>query len=491
MTSIKAWLVHVRFHALVLLFQIPALYFVVSAVMGCLLAAVESWRAIDGLLYVGGNLVLIPLTDVVPVTVGGKVFDLIVSIFTFGSLGWGLSMIGLLPFCAGTRATLHTATSLLHRGERPGLASLLTASVFTVLLWPIVCAFLSAVIALFLAPAEGWTYSNSFLRCLGIMSHVPSLAPKALPPASYGGKIVILLNAFMSAGICLGWTVGVFLLLPGLGRLAALLNKLNLTKGEGLLAKTVNFCVVVLAIVPLIVLPLSLALGTVLSEAEGWGSVTTGLLYIGGNLIGVPLSSAVPTSASGKAVDVVVSCIGVGCFGCLVALLGQLDFTDRCCEALGGKIEGRVSALKFTLTFYLVVMPVVCVVAALPMGGILAVAEGWGFGDGWLSVLSVLAQAPSLAPPGLAVESDGGKFIIFLIGCYSLCVTIGWGAGLVVASSALDGIGGGISDVVAKMMAAAGAPEAKSAEGAPEEAKPAQEAPAAAAVGEPAVVFEA
>lgn len=582
MASCKALLVHAGFHALVLLIIVPACYLAISAVFGCLLAAVESWRAIDGLLYVGGNLVLIPLTDLVPKTVGGKAVDVIVSISTFGSLGWGLSILGLMPFCAGTQGFLDSATSRCHRG-RPGLASFLTTSGFTVLLWPLVSSCVSLFTAMFLVAAEGWTYPNSVLRCLGVMSHVPSLGPKAHSPSSDAGKIVILLNAFVGLGFCLGWTVGVFLVLPGLGIFAdlldtmfkatsshveltgfehelALLNrnyypdkskgadtfwstgddsseqyvlckmhskiptwkwgiqsatlfhesednyvvvcargnfevaqawltwvkgdgkdtwqkapKVRATahgpQGQGMMAKTITFCIVVLAIVPLIVLPLSLVLGAVLNKTEGWGSVTTGMLYVGGNIISLPLSPVVPTSTSGKVVDFIVSCIGVGCFGFLIAVIGAVDFTDKCCEALGGKIEGRVPALKFTLKFYLVVMPVICILVSVPFGGILAAAEGWGFGDGIMSALSVLASAPSLAPPNKWAQSGGGKFIVFLLGCYALCVTIGWGAGLVVASKGMDTMGDRISDIVAKMMSAAGvSEESKSAEGASPEA---------------------
>jgi hypothetical protein len=269
------------------------------------------------------------------------------------------------------------------------------------------------------------------------------------------GKVVILLNAFLAVGITLGWTVGVCLLLPALSQLADLLSEVTVIKGERLLARCVNFIIVVLVIVPLAILPVTAGLGLILQAAEGWGSFVDSFLYVASNITGIPLSTDVPTSISGKVIDFIVSCVGVGCFGFLIAVLGGLKFTDKCCEVLGGKVAGRLQAVRFTVAFYACVMPMVCVAAAVPLGGILSAIEGWSLSDGWLSAMSVLAQVPSLAPQGVKVKSDGGKVVVFLIICYSLCVTIGWGAGLIVASTALDGVGGSINKTVTMLKVAA------------------------------------
>lgn len=455
MASARLLLVHACVHVSVLFVILPLLYLNVSAVLGAIIAAAEGWRTIDGVLYVGGNLALIRLTGRVPATTGGKVVDLIASMISFGALGWGLSIVGLLPFCDAARGQLHAASRPAHRDTRPMLASFLTALLFITVLWPLVCATVSLAVGAILMLAEGWTYENSFLRCLGVVSHTPSLAPRAEHPASEAGKIVILLNAFVAVGFTLGFPVGVCLLLPGLSTMTGLLSKVTLTRSDYFAAKCINFCVVILTVVPLVVLPLSLILGLVLNATEGWGSVMTGLLYVAGNMVGIPLSADVPTSPTGKVVDVVASCIATGCFGFLIAILGGLDFTDTCCDVLGGKIEGRRSAAKFTFGFYFLIMPMACVILAMPMGGLLSAVEGWDFGDSWLSVMSVLVQAPSLAPPGLRVKSDGGKVVVVIIACLALCVTIGWGAGLIGASKALGGVGDGIAASITRLKTAA------------------------------------
>jgi len=360
-----------------------------------------------------------------------------------------------LPFCGATKSSLHAAHLPLHKDRHPSLSSILTVCLFVLVLWPLVCVAISAAIGSVLMVTEDWTYGDSFLRCLGTLSHTPSLAPPLDHRLTDSGKVVILLNAFLAVGITLGWTVGVCLLLPALGQLADLLSKMTVIKGDRLLDKSVNFTIVVLVIVPLAVLPLTAGLGLLLQTAEGWGSFTDSLLYVAGNITGIPLSTNVPSSMGGKILDFIVSCVGVGYFGFLIAVLGGLEFTDTCCEALGGKAAGRLKAVRFTVVFYALVMPIVCVAAAVPMGVILAATEGWSFGDGWLSAMSVLAQSPSLVPQGVEVKSDGGKIVVFLITCYALCVTIGWGAGLIVASKALGSVGDSINHTVMTLKAAA------------------------------------
>ncbi|CAK0860347.1 unnamed protein product, partial [Prorocentrum cordatum] len=450
--------VHAVFHALCLLVALPALLLAVSAAMGTLLAVVEGWEVLDGIAYVGGNLVLIPLTDVVPTTTRGTVFDIIVSAFSFGLLGWGLAIVGLLPFCEGTHAFLHAMHSAVLGHRCPMLESFMTMCLFVVALWPLACLSVSAGVAALLALAEGRPYKRSLLWCLGILSHTPSLTSWEEHPETAEGKIIVLLLAFVGLGLTLGWMVGVCLQLPALGALVRVLRRVAVTRGESLVGKSVNFFTIVFAVVPLAVLPLSLVLGLLLKAAEGWESVTESLLYVGGNLVGIPLAAVGPTSTSGRAIDFLISSAGVGCFGFLVAAVGSLDFADTCCESLGGKAEGVRPAARFTIVFYLVVLPVTCAAVAAPLGGALSLAEGWSFLDGWLTVLSILVQAPSLATPDLeAVQSDGGRMALFLVACYALCVSIGWGAGLVVASRALDRVGSGISGAVRRLKAAVGA----------------------------------
>lgn len=450
----KLAFVEASVHSFLLLVILPLFYFAVSGISGAILASLEGWEVVDGILYVGGNLVLVPLTDVLPTSTSGTAVDIVVSMFSFGALGWGLTIVGLLPFCEAVRSSLHAATKFMHKNRRPNLASFVTATLFLVIVWPLLCVLLSAVVGGCLMRAEGWTFGDSFGRALEVLSHTPSLAPTVGRPVSLAGKLLILLIAFQGVSFTLGVTVGVCVILPAFDLWVGFLSKVTVIKGDHFLAISGNFCVVVLTIVPLMVLPWCMVAGVALNTVEGWGSVTKGMLYVAGNMVSIPLSTEVPASTSGKAIDVMVSCIGVGCFGFLIAILGGLAFTDKCCEFFGGKVDGHLPAIRFTLIFYLFVMPVICVVVAVPLGGLLSAIESLAFGDGWLYVMSVLAQAPSLSPPGLTIQSDGGRVMVFLTACYSLCVTIGWGAGLVAASKALDNVGDAISATIARLKAA-------------------------------------
>lgn len=449
--SVRLLVVYGGFHVVVMLIAIPAFLLAMSAAIGVAMARVEGWDTMDGILYIGGNLVLIPLTHVVPTSPPGKAIDVFVSILMTCLLGWGIAIIGLLPFC-----NFH---GLIRCARHPILASTLSAVLFVLLAHPLVCGVVSAGISPLLVWAEDWTYGNSVLRVLGIASHLAKLGPKAQRPASKEGKIVILISSFIGVSFSLGWPVGVFLQMPALNSVAGFLDKVSVTRGDSFVAKCINYCIVVLILVPLLMFPLCLLLGFVVSEAEDWGSITTGAMYVGGTLVGVPLgpsSAEAPETLTAKVVDFVTSFVGIGCCGFIIAALGAMDFTDRCCEVVGGKVAGRLAAVKFTVLFYLVVVPGTCVICALPMAGILVAAEGWSFVESGNFVMSILGQAPSLAPAGLKPRSDGGIIAVFLLVCYSLCLTIGWGAGIVVASKALDGIGDRINGVLDTLKAFAG-----------------------------------
>jgi hypothetical protein len=426
----------------------------VSAVFGGIFAKIEGWDLDDGILYVGGDMVLIPLTPKVPTTVAGMVADFLVSCVTLGILAWVLALVGSFPACdlictwiGGKRTgkgvtgkTVVTMTSL--------------ALMFLIVLPAVICV-IAAVFAIPVAAVDGRRYLSAFEQVLGILSHAGGLAPAGKHDMTLAGKMLGLWIAFLALELTLGIIVGVYVALPFTGKFADFLSKP--VSGRGFLAKLLHFKACVLLGIPLILLPLAAALGALLAAVDDWPSTMDGLLYVGGSMVLLPLTPVVPTSDAGKACDFMISCFGVGVFGLVLALVGAHPFVDACCEKLGGKSERPFVAHGFTLAFFLVLMPFTCMVMAVPLGGVLAMGEDWSFADGWLFAASVLVQAPALAPKGAVPTTQGGQLLVFCIAVFALSTTLGLGAGMIVASNGL----GSASKVIMMFLAGVRDLEAK------------------------------
>lgn len=77
---------------------IPLSVGVTAGVFGSILAKFEGWSVKDGVFYVIGNLLGLgtPLTDVLPLTLAGDVFDIIISSFALGTLAVFVDYVTIL-----------------------------------------------------------------------------------------------------------------------------------------------------------------------------------------------------------------------------------------------------------------------------------------------------------------------------------------------------------------------------------------------------------
>jgi hypothetical protein len=247
------------------------------------------------------------------------------------------------------------------------------------------------------------------------------------------GRAVGLLIAFWTVGILVGVTVGVYRIL------ALTTNLVECAKGKSLAFQFMHFLVCVLFGLPLLLVPLASMLGSLLADVEDWPRNTDGMLYIGGSWVFQRLTHVIPTSKVGKDLDFLTSCLGIGLLSFTIAIVGALPVVEVVCEKIGGKSERRLMAFGSSLVFFLVLLPIVCVVMAVPFGALVVAEEGWCFMDGWLYAGSVLLHSPGLAPAAAVPRSHRGSSALdFLMALYFVALTLGLGAGVTGVSRSLD-----------------------------------------------------
>lgn len=85
----------------------PLTVMIIAAIFGALLAEVEGWHFWDGFYYVVSNLtgLATPLTEVTPETQSGKIFDVLVAV-------WSLSLAGCI---IGIVGSLSAVSSVVHQ----------------------------------------------------------------------------------------------------------------------------------------------------------------------------------------------------------------------------------------------------------------------------------------------------------------------------------------------------------------------------------------
>jgi len=438
MASPRFWLEHL----FVFCVGFPVFLLIPSLVFGLVLASIEDWSAMDGLLYVGGDLVLVPLTTLVPVTVAGRMVDFIVSCAALGIFGWSLALLGAMPICGLTKDALER---VVHRclAKDSDKATFATVVLFIVGVLPVVFFLCSFPLGGILAAVEGWNYVDATKWILGIFSHCPSLVPPGTDaaPTTGFGNFVCLLVAIYALEVALGWAVGVYLLLPALGTSADRLSaglRYALCLPPTLVGKFLAFLVIVLVAVPLLFLPPVTGLGLLMYAIEGWKKPGDGILYIAGNFVLIPLTPLVPASTHGGVLDFVSSVIGVGIFCFTIALVGALPFVDASADAIGVKKPRVLISVLCTCVFFVLVLPIASALAAAPLGLIMSLAEDWSFLDGWLFCVGIIVQSPGLCPASLQLKTEGGRMACFLVACWSICISIGWGFGIITVSSSLS-----------------------------------------------------
>jgi len=82
-------------------------------------------------------------------------------------------------------------------------------------------------------------------------------------------------------------------------------------------------------------------------------------------------------------------------------------------------------------------MPAVCALIGLPLGGVLAGTEDMKFLDAFRLALSIMVQSPGVAP-AFELKAGASKLVVFIIACYGVTTSVGWGSGVIIASTGLD-----------------------------------------------------
>lgn len=130
--------------ALLLGVALPLSLFIPIVFFGTIIATIERWKFIDGM-YVGGNLVLVPLSAFAPATAEGRIVDFFISCSSLGIFAWLIALQGAMPICAHTTAVLkqflEKYTALPQDTMRSHLVALL---LFLFAIVPLV-AFLSSL----------------------------------------------------------------------------------------------------------------------------------------------------------------------------------------------------------------------------------------------------------------------------------------------------------------------------------------------------------
>jgi hypothetical protein len=130
-------------------------------IFGCILGGFENWRAWTGFLYVSSNVCGLgnPLTDASPHTHGGIMVDILTSFWSIGVSGTIMGVVG------GLTAATKLVDRFNARDNSKGTVTML--AVFTLLVIPFGCLFISVVCGCVLAIVEGWSWT-------GGMSYVAS-----------------------------------------------------------------------------------------------------------------------------------------------------------------------------------------------------------------------------------------------------------------------------------------------------------------------------
>ena len=97
----------------------PAIVLGMGVFFGALLAEVEGWTFLDGCFYVLSNLtgLATPLTESTPESTGGKVFDVLVAV-------WSLSLAGVIFGVLGSLSVVNQVVSMVSDAVCPPSAAL-------------------------------------------------------------------------------------------------------------------------------------------------------------------------------------------------------------------------------------------------------------------------------------------------------------------------------------------------------------------------------
>lgn len=194
---------------------------------------------------------------------------------------------------------------------------------FLFVMVPILVASLSVVLGAVLAGVEGWSWGRGFMYIISAVTATPLTSDS--PLTAFGG-ILDCVIAIWSLAIN-GSIIGMTCLLPWMSGLVDSLNsRVAVGKDHHALGHWLVLC---FFIGPVIMIAAFLVLAIPLSLAEGW-DFNIAFLYICGPQLGLPnpLVPNSPTSFSGQAFDLLISCWGLALSNTVLGLIGGLVFNE-------------------------------------------------------------------------------------------------------------------------------------------------------------------
>lgn len=169
--------------------------------------------------------------------------------------------------------------------------------------------------------------------------------------------------------------------------------------------------------IPIMITLLAIVAGCTLAAFEGW-TAGGGILYIVSNILGMgnPLGIAAnlsPSTVPGSIIDLYISLLAIILLGLILAMIDNLPALDALKKIMIAKSEWLCNR-KYNLTpgfMLLILIPVAVTCITLLFALLLAAAEGWTVGTGFLYVISNLlglanpltGNSPS-ANPGMILD---------------------------------------------------------------------------------------
>jgi hypothetical protein len=173
---------------------------------------------------------------------------------------------------------------------------------------------------------------------------------------------------------------------------------------------------------PVIVCLINCIFGIVLAMHEGW-TIWVGFLYVSSTVCGLgnPLTAATPVTVGGKTFDVLTALWSVSIAGTIMGVASALSAATLFIDYLNARTKWCKGWAMFFLVA-LIAVPLLCTLIALIAGGIIALCEGWLFGDGFLYAISTMTglSAPLTA---LIPETAFGEVVSILVAVCSLTVS--------------------------------------------------------------------
>jgi len=178
---------------------------------------------------------------------------------------------------------------------------------------------------------------------------------------------------------------------------------------------TWSLTIMLLAVLPATVFVMSAFFGCLLAAMEQWDAYL-GIEYVLTNVLGLeaPLTSVLPQTVGGKVVDVFMSIWAMLVGTTIMGISAGLCLLRKVADLVPSSMAGFLRHLFIYVPFCLLMLAVIT-------GGILALVEGWTFGQGFLYMSGAIA---GLANPivDVAPSTAPGAFTESFCTCIELCL---------------------------------------------------------------------